>query len=120
MSDTYRIVMIGPHVERDYVDHIFTGSDGYPRGMPCLGGSDPAEAGRPQYGCLPPVHRQRATIARPGTMFVNQPEIPIPLVVEFPFPAWATRPGEVAAGGVAIGSGDGAGDATDDDPFADL
>ena len=24
-------------------------------------------------------------------MFVNQPEIPVPLVVEFPFPAWATR-----------------------------
>ena len=29
-------------------------------------------------------------------MFVNQPEIPVPLVVEFPFPAWATRPSEQA------------------------
>jgi hypothetical protein len=28
-------------------------------------------------------------------MFVNQPEIPVPLVVEFPFPAWATRPSEL-------------------------
>jgi hypothetical protein len=26
---------------------------------------------------------------------VNQPEIPVPLVVEFPFPAWATRPSEL-------------------------
>jgi DNA helicase HerA-like ATPase len=55
---------------------------------------DPAEATRPEYGFLPAVHRQRATIAKPGTMFVNQPEIPLPLVVEFPFPAWATRPNE--------------------------
>ena len=55
---------------------------------------DPAEAARPEYGFLPPGHRARATIAKPGTMFVSQPELPIPLVVEFPFPAWATRPSE--------------------------
>jgi hypothetical protein len=24
-------------------------------------------------------------------MFVSQPEIPVPLAVEFPFPAWAAR-----------------------------
>jgi uncharacterized protein len=28
-------------------------------------------------------------------MFVNQPAIPIPLAIEFPFPAWATRRSEV-------------------------
>jgi DNA helicase HerA-like ATPase len=55
---------------------------------------DPAEAARPEYGFLPPSHRSRATIAKPGTMFVSQPELPVPLVVEFPFPAWATRPSE--------------------------
>jgi DNA helicase HerA-like ATPase len=55
---------------------------------------DPAEAARPEYGFLPPGHRARATIAKPGTMFVSQPELPVPLVVEFPFPAWATRPSE--------------------------
>jgi hypothetical protein len=27
-------------------------------------------------------------------MFVSQPEIPVPLAVEFPFPAWATRQSE--------------------------
>ena len=27
-------------------------------------------------------------------MFVSQPGIPVPLAVEFPFPAWATRAGE--------------------------
>lgn len=60
---------------------------------------DQAEADRPEYGFLPAVHRARAAIAKPGTMFVSQPEIPIPLVVEFPFPAWATRPDEAVAPG---------------------
>ncbi|WP_346433717.1 ATP-binding protein [Nonomuraea composti] len=55
---------------------------------------DPAEATRPEYGWLPATSRERATIARPGTMFVTQPEIPVPLAITFPFPAWATRPAE--------------------------
>jgi hypothetical protein len=25
---------------------------------------------------------------------VSQPEIPVPLCIEFPFPSWATRPAE--------------------------
>ncbi len=56
-----------------------------------VGRLDPAEAGRPEYGFLPASQRARATLAKPGTMFVSQPEIPVPLAVEFPFPAWATR-----------------------------
>lgn len=59
-----------------------------------VGRLDPAEASRPEYGFLPPAQRQRVLLAKPGTMFVAQPEIPVPLAVEFPFPAWATRPGE--------------------------
>jgi uncharacterized protein len=62
-----------------------------------VGRLDPAEAGRPEYGFLPSSQRQRATLAKPGTMFVSQPEIPVPLVVEFPFPAWATRLSECAS-----------------------
>ncbi len=62
-----------------------------------VGRLDPAEATRPEYGFLPPAHQKRAVIAKPGTMFVTQPEIPVPLVVEFPFPAWATRPDERGA-----------------------
>jgi DNA helicase HerA-like ATPase len=58
---------------------------------------DAAEANRPDYGFLPEAHRRRATIAKPGTMFVSQPEIPVPLVAEFPFPAWATRPSETSS-----------------------
>lgn len=59
-----------------------------------VGRLDSAEASREEYGFLPAVHRQRATIIKPGTMLVSQPELPVPLVVEFPFPAWATRPSE--------------------------
>jgi uncharacterized protein len=62
-----------------------------------VGRLDAAEATRPEYGFLPPAQRARALIAKPGTMFVNQPEIPVPLVIEFPFPAWATRPSEAGA-----------------------
>ncbi len=60
-----------------------------------VGRLDPAEAAREEYGFLPASTRQRAAILKPGTMIVQQPEIPIPLLVRFPFPAWATRPGEV-------------------------
>jgi hypothetical protein len=59
-----------------------------------VGRLDAAEATRPEYGFLPAGQRQRATIAKPGTMFISQPEIPVPLAVDFPFPAWATREGE--------------------------
>ena len=61
-----------------------------------VGRLDSAEAQRGEYGFLPATHRQRATIAKPGTMILSQPELPIPLVVSFPFPAWATRPSEAA------------------------
>jgi hypothetical protein len=62
-----------------------------------VGRLDPAEAGRPEYGFLPASQRVRATLAKPGAMFVSQPQIPVPLAVEFPFPAWATRLAECAA-----------------------
>ena len=62
-----------------------------------VGRLDSAEAGRPEYGFLPASQRARATLAKPGTMFVSQPEIPVPIAVEFPFPAWATRLSECGA-----------------------
>ncbi len=69
-----------------------------------VGRLDAAEATRPEYGFLPAVHQQRAIIAKPGTMFVHQPQIPVPLVVDFPFPAWATRPSERGANPAASGT----------------
>jgi DNA helicase HerA-like ATPase len=61
-----------------------------------VGRLDAAEAAREEYGFLPTASRQRAAILKPGTMIVQQPEIPIPLLIRFPFPAWATRPSEVS------------------------
>jgi DNA helicase HerA-like ATPase len=56
---------------------------------------DSAEASRGEYGFLTDAARARASILKPGTMFLHQPEIPVPLLVQFPFPAWATRQAEV-------------------------
>jgi DNA helicase HerA-like ATPase len=59
-----------------------------------VGRLDAAEARRDEYGWLPQVQRQRSTILKPGSMYVHQPRLPVPLLVEFPFPAWATRSAE--------------------------
>ncbi|MET0448547.1 MAG: ATP-binding protein, partial [Aeromicrobium sp.] len=69
-----------------------------------VGRLDSAEAGREQYGFLPAVQRQRATILKPGSMFVSQPRLPVPLLLEFPFPAWATRASEADLTAGAPGS----------------
>jgi hypothetical protein len=60
-----------------------------------VGRLDLAEAERPEYGFLASSGRSRAGILKPGTMIVQQPEIPTALLVQFPFPAWATRRSEV-------------------------
>ena len=61
-----------------------------------VGRLDLAEAQHAEYAFLPVMSRARAGILKPGSVIVSQPEIPIPLLVQFPFPAWATRPSEVA------------------------
>jgi uncharacterized protein len=76
---------------------------------------DAAEAARPEYGFLPAAQRQRATLAKPGTMFIAQPDIPVPLAVDFPFPAWATRPSEKGEW-----AGHDTGPARPTDPFATI
>ncbi len=67
-----------------------------------VGRLDAAEAGRDEYGFLPAVQRQRSTIIKPGTMILSQPELPVPIVVQFPFPAWATRASEARVGSVTV------------------
>jgi DNA helicase HerA-like ATPase len=67
---------------------------------------DAAEAERPEYGWMLPSTRARARLLKPGTMVLSQPALPVPLVVDFPFPPWATRKEEVDDG--------------DADPFEDL
>jgi uncharacterized protein len=59
-----------------------------------VGRLDAAEAERTEYGFLTRVGRVRATLLRPGSMIVAQPEIPMAILLRFPFPAWATRKDE--------------------------
>lgn len=61
-----------------------------------VGRLDMAEAERPEYRFLPQSFRQRAGILQPGSMMVSQPDVPNPVLVSYPFPAWATRASEVA------------------------
>ena len=61
-----------------------------------VGRLDPAEAQRNEYRYLTPTTQKRAALLKPGSMIVAQPEIPVPLLLEFPWPAWATRASEVA------------------------
>jgi DNA helicase HerA-like ATPase len=61
-----------------------------------VGRLDSAEAARDEYGFLLAIHRQRSTILKPGWMILSQPELPIPLMTQFPFPSWATRSSEAA------------------------
>ena len=61
---------------------------------------DAAEAERSEYGWMLPSTRARARLLKPGTMVISQPSIPVPLVVDFPFPPWATRKEEVDEGDV--------------------
>lgn len=72
-----------------------------------VGRLDAAEAERGEYGFLSKVARLRASLLQPGSMIVSQPEIPTPVLLTFPFPAWATRPSEA-----------GQPSGTPDDPFA--
>jgi len=80
-----------------------------------VGRLDAAESSRNEYGFLGATQRQRATIIKPGTMIVAQPELPIPLVLQFPFPAWATRASEAGANPSAVGAFK-----QPDDPFKGL
>jgi DNA helicase HerA-like ATPase len=64
-----------------------------------VGRLDTAEAQRSEYGFLPAVTRARASILKPGSMILQQPHIPVPLQIRFPFPSWATRAEEASTGG---------------------
>jgi DNA helicase HerA-like ATPase len=62
-----------------------------------VGRLDTAEAQRSEYAFLPAVTRARAGILKPGSMILQQPHVPIPIQIRFPFPSWATRADEAAA-----------------------
>lgn len=53
------------------------------------------------YRFLTPEVRERATRFLPGTMVLDQPLVPAPIPIRFPFPAFATSVGEDASGSTA-------------------
>ena len=86
------IILIGAQQTASQVERRVVGNSAYR----IVGRLDLAEAQQGEYAFLPVVSRARAGILKPGTVIASQPEIPIPILTQFPFPSWATRPSEVA------------------------
>lgn len=86
------IILIGAQQTASEVEERIVGN----AALRIAGRLENAEAENACYGWLPSQLRQRATLIQPGTMLISQPQVPVPLVVHFPFPAWATRKSEVA------------------------
>ena len=61
-----------------------------------VGRLDAGEADHSSYRYLSPVLQRRSLLLSPGSVIIQQPELPTPLVINFPFPAWATNAREVA------------------------
>lgn len=85
------IVLVGAQQTASEIEERIVGNCAFR----VAGRLDAAEGQKAQYGWLVGSFRMRAAIMKPGSMFVHQPEIPCPLMVRFPFPAWATRRQEV-------------------------
>ncbi|MBT9585062.1 ATP-binding protein [bacterium] len=85
------IVLMGAEQTASQVEERVVGNSA----LRVVGRLEAAESEHPAYGWLTGTMRRRSTLLQPGTMMVAQPEVPVPLVVRFPFPAWATRSSEV-------------------------
>ena len=103
---------LGDFVERERIDLLLMSGDVFDTGAPS------AEAERLVFGFFKRVGRTgtrtvviagnhdhptrlRATMLQPGSMIVAQPDVSTPILLRFPFPAWATRPSEAVAAGAA-------------------
>ena len=60
-----------------------------------VGRMDSSEVLSKEYEFLTGNFKLRAIMLKKGSMIVYQPDIPTPMVIRFPKPAWATRPSEV-------------------------
>ncbi|CEJ43173.1 ATP-binding protein [Umezakia ovalisporum] len=85
------IILIGAQQTASEVERRVVGQ----AAIRVVGRLDSAEAERPEYNFLTGSCRKRALFLKSGTMFVHQPEVPAPILVNFPFPAYATRKEEV-------------------------
>ncbi len=60
-----------------------------------VGRSDSFEISKSYYSFLNDELKKRVIILKPGNMIISQPDCPLPIVIKFPYPAWATRKEEV-------------------------
>mgnify|MGYP001772983971 CR=1 FL=1 len=67
-----------------------------------IGRSDPFELSKTFYSFLPEDLKKRAIILKPGNMIISQPDCPVPFVIKFPYPSWATRKEEVLEDNMSI------------------
>src|SRR5690554_4876902 len=87
------VILIGAQQTASEVERRVVGN----AAIRVTGRLDTAEAERGEYRYMPASSRARTSILTPGTMFVYQPDVPVPLLVSFPFPSWATRESEARA-----------------------
>jgi hypothetical protein len=85
------IILIGAQQTASEVERRVVGQ----AAIRVVGRLDSAEAERPEYNFLTGSCRKRSLFLKSGTMFVHQPEVPAPILINFPFPAYATRKEEV-------------------------
>ena len=81
------IILIGAQQTASQVERRVVGN----AALRIVGRLDSAESKRDEYAFIPPMLRQRAHFFKPGTMILSQPDWPVPQILEFPMPAWATR-----------------------------
>ncbi len=86
------IILIGAQQTASQVEERVVGN----AAVRVVGRLECSEAEDSSYGWLTPVLRQRATMLKPGNMLIAQPQVPVPILIRFPFPAWATRRSEAA------------------------
>ncbi len=86
------IILIGAQQTASEVERRVVGN----AAVRVVGRLDAAESERAEYRFMPRSFLGRATILAPGTMIVHQPDVPQPMMLNFPFPAWATRRKEIS------------------------
>ncbi len=87
------VILIGAQQTASEVEHRVVGNAAFR----VVGRLDGAEVERNEYRFLRTSSlRQRATLLTPGSMLIQQTDIPVPLLVRFPHPSWATRKSEVS------------------------
>ncbi|MCS6955471.1 MAG: ATP-binding protein, partial [Candidatus Calescibacterium sp.] len=85
------IILIGAQQTASQIDHRIVSNCA----IRVIGRSDAFELSKSFYTFLPEDLKKRAIILKPGNMIISQPDCPVPIVIHFPYPTWATRKEEV-------------------------